>query len=484
MKEQNEKRREYTTWEEAFKGLAPVVRQQSVRIAAYTQALFIQACASGFGAQTPAGAERMQTIYSDLAYKCGMYHQLGKALVPEEYQVLHAGFTDEELALYRKYTTDGRRLVADLQEKGAGVKRRNAEGETPTQNIPWLMLRESCQQHMERWDGSGYPEGRSGKTISPIAQIVGMAKAFDHLSAEIKSENPFSEACSAILEESGKGFSPELCEIFKTCRPKLQGIYNKFIHYTMKLPRTVPLVTKAKDRPMGLSYRPMTGGPEGRVVSYEAIPWFVSKPGETEDIAAVEARLQRTELTVDMSFYFLYEAADTLLRIQNCALKLDYLLLHMIPSFYSRDSHLQRFEDLFADQPVDRSRLLLTIPEKTVLEANKGVSEIISRYLKNGISLVLDDYHPESISPAKLKEWGFSHVRLSPETSAQPLYASDIRALQDRGITVFASCSDHKFLKWLTDCGVFAVSSPLNGAAVDEEELIRESLLRERDVTV
>lgn len=484
MNEHHEKRRSYETWDEAFRGLAPVVRQQSVRIAAYTQALFVQACADGFGAQAPGGALRMQATYADLAYKCGLYHQLGKALVPEEYQLPSPGFTDEEQMLYRKYPIAGRRLVADLQERGVGGKRRTAPGEPPTENIPWLMLRESCQQHMERWDGSGYPDGRAGESISPIAQIVGMAKVFDHLSAEVKSENPFSEAYAAVLEQSGTAFSPELCDVFKASRARIQGIYNKFIHYTLKLPKTIPLVNKTKDRPMGLLYRPMLGGSSRRITACEAIPWFSGKAGETEDMITVEPRLVRTGLLEDMAFYLLYEAADTLLRIQNCQLDLPYLLMPMFPSFYSRDSHLKRLEDLFTDQPVDRSRLLLTIPESVVLNANKGVTEVIGRYLKNGIALVLDDYHPESLSPAKLKEWGFAHVRLSPETSAQPLYASDILALQDRGITVFASCAEHQHLKWLTDCNVFAVSSPLNGEPVGEEDLIRDALLREREAAL
>ena len=34
--EETWKRREYETWDEAFRGLAPAVRQQSVRVAAYT----------------------------------------------------------------------------------------------------------------------------------------------------------------------------------------------------------------------------------------------------------------------------------------------------------------------------------------------------------------------------------------------------------------------------------------------------------------
>ncbi len=473
----SDKRKTFETWEEAFRGLTPVVRQQSVRIAGYTQAIFIEACASGFGTQQPGGSERMQSTYAELAYKCGMYHQLGKALVPEEYQVFSEGFSEEEQTLYRKYTVAGRRLVAELQEKSSGSKRWNGEGEPPTENIPFLMIRESCQQHMERFDGTGYPEGRAESAISPIAQIVGIAKAFDHLSAEIKSENPFSEAFDAILEQSGTAFSPDLCAVFKAARPKIQSVFNKYIHYTMKLPRTIPLVKKTKDRPMGLMFRGMTGGQP----AYEAIPWFCVKADQKEEMAAVAPRLARTGLTVDVAFYLLYEAADMLLRMENCKLALQGLFMPMFGEFFTKENHLKRFEELFANQPIDRSRLLIAIPEEKVLNANKGEAEVIRRYLKSGIALVLDDYHPESISPAMLKEWGFNHVRLSPETSAQPLYASDIRALQDRNIQVFASCAEHPHLKWLMESGVSGVCSPLNGEPMDEDAVIRESLLRERE---
>lgn len=479
MNESTDKRRSYETWEEAFRGLTPTVRQQSVRIAAYTQTLFVQACESGFGTERAGGAERMQSAYADLAYKCGMYHQLGKALVPEEYQLLDPAFSEEEVALYRKYTTEGRRLVAELQEKSSGAKRKPVQGEAPTENIPWLMIRESCQQHMERFDGTGYPDGRSDKAISPIAQIVGMAKAFDRFSAEVKSEAPFAEACEAIMRESGKAFSPQLCEVFAAAKSKILTVYNKFIHYTMKVPRTVPLVKKSKGRPMGLSYRPILAN--AKVTAYEAIPWFAVKDGENEDVAAVAPRLERTGLTADMSFYLLYEAADTLLRIQNCKLDVKYLLVQMLPAFFGKENHLKRLEELFSNQPIDRSRLLLTVPEETVLKANKGELETLTRYMKNGVALLLDGYRPENLSPARLKELGFNHVRLSPETSAQPLYASDVRALQDRNITVFASCAEHQHLKWLDESGVYGVCSHLNGEAIDEETLIRDCFLRERE---
>ena len=347
--EQIWKRTEYETWDEAFRGLAPVIRQQSVRVAAYTQALFVQACAVKFGTQTRSGAERMWGKYADLAYKCGMYHQLGKALVPPEYQLWQDDFTEEEQAVYKKYTTDGRLLVATLQERGErawGKRKADLTEEQPTKNIPWLMIRESCEQHMERWDGTGYPAQLKGNEISPIAQIVGIAKELDRLASETKSEDPFTEAYQILLEQADKAWNPELIEVLKACRAKCRAIYNKHIHYTMTLPKTIPLVEKRKTRPMGLRYRPMVCDAEGTVVAYEAIPWFggiLGRPGETEGAEELEAMLVRKKLVEDISAYFLYEAADAVLRIENCKLQIQAVLLQMLPSFYHLHTQLHLY---------------------------------------------------------------------------------------------------------------------------------------------
>ena len=273
MAEQNWKRKEYETWDEAFRGLAPAVRQQSVRVAAYTQVLFVQACADGYGKDSPDGAQEMDGQFADVAYKCGMYHQLGKALVPPEYQLWRSDFTAEEMAVYRKYTSDGRQLIASLQERGLSAKeRRTGAAETlETDNIPWRMQRESCQQHMERWDGSGYPEGRQGTDISPIARIVGLAKELDRLSAETKSEEPFGEAFDALCANGGVLWDPALIEVLRRCRSKCRDVYRKYIHYTMTLPKTIPLVDKRKDRVMGLHYRPMVAARKAGAVRGSAL---------------------------------------------------------------------------------------------------------------------------------------------------------------------------------------------------------------------
>ena len=483
--EMNWKRKEYETWDEAFRGLAPVVRQQSVRVAAYTQALFVQACAGSFGTNTDEGKERMKGQYADLAYKCGMYHQLGKALVPPEYQLWQNDFTEEEQAVYRKYTTDGRLLVATLQERGtrAWEKRKGEFVELPTKNIPFLMIRESCEQLMERWDGSGFPDHRLSSDISPIAQIVGIAKELDRLSAETKSETPFDDAYKTLTSQVGTLWSPELIEVLKAARTKCRAVYNKYIHYTQTLPKTIPLVEKHKDRPMGLAYRPMAGDAEGKIVAYEAIPWFggiKDRPGETEGAAELLDMLNRKNLIADVSFYFLYEAADCILRTQNCQVELSGILLQMLPDFYQLGTQLQRFNDLFKDQPIDKEKLLLTIPMTTILNANKATTQLIERYLRNGIKLVVDDYYPDQLPSDKLLEMGFSHLRLASDLYMSQETANIMNKLRKDGFILLGAGADtHDTLGWLAACGVSFMSGTITGVPVNEDELIRDCLARE-----
>lgn len=483
--ELNWKRKDYETWDEAFRGLSPAIRQQSVRVAAYTQVLYIQACSGSFGTNTKDGADRMMGQYGDLAYKCGMYHQLGKALVPPEYQLWSEEFTEEEQAVYKKYTTDGRLLVSILQERGnrAKEKRRGELIEQPTKNIPWLMLRESCEQHMERWDGSGYPLGRLSSSISPIAQIVGIAKELDRLASETKSETPFDDAYKLLASQAGSLWSPELIDVLKASRAKCRAVYNKYIHYTQTLPKTIPLVEKRKDRPMGLTYRPMVSDTEGTVAAYEAVPWFggiADRPGETEAAAELAGMLRRKDLITDVSMYFLYEAADTVVRINNCKLDLK-ILVQMMPDFYLQGSQLQRMNQLLKDQPIDHNQLLMTIPEEVIINANKSVTEVIERYLRNGFRLVVDNYHPENLPAEKLKAMGFQHLRLAPELYLKQETANTMNTLRRQGFTLLGGGADSfDILGWLTACGVAFMGGTMTGIPVSEDELIRDALARER----
>lgn len=488
MEEQKWKRKEYETWDEAFRGLSPIIRQQSVRVAAYTQALFVTACKLNFGADTQDGKERIRGQYADLAYKCGLYHQIGKALVPPEYQILQKDFTEEETAVYRKYTSDGRILAAKIQEKNARAKEKHKGEwiERPTNNIPWLMIREACEQHMERWDGSGYPLKRFGSDISPIAQLVGIAKELDIIASETRSESPFDTAYDALMSGAGAAWSTELIGVLTAAKDACCSVYRKYVAYTRTLPKTIPLVEKRADRVMGLQYRPMASDEHGSILMYEATPWFggvADQPDVTENAAELRELFRRTNLTEDLSWYFLYEVADAVLRIQNCKLGLEGILLNMLPDFYSLPTQLQHFAQLFEDQPIPKDRLLLTLPEEVYLNAGKTSMELIERYLRNGICLVLDDYHPENIPSEQLLAIGLTHVRLHIGEELSAKTAADIKKLRSQGFAVFATGADTPdLLSRQIACGVSAASGTMTGIPVDENNMIMDSLSREEDI--
>lgn len=485
MDEKEWKRKEYETWEAAFGALSPLIRQQSVRVASYTQAIFIGACGASFGKSNAEAKIRMKGNYADLSYKCGLYHQLGKSLVPPEYQIFQKDFTEEEIAVYRKYTTDGKELIVQLQEKTAIEKeKRKGSLNLASKNIPWLMLRETCEEHMEKWDGTGYPNGKKADEISPIAQIVGIAKELDRLSSETKSENPFDFAYETITAMSGKNFSTELVEILKSVRPKCRVIYNKYVYFTQTLPKTMPLVNKQKERPMGLLYRPMISQIDGNPVAYEAKPWFSKNIGEfseKENIEEIEPMLQRTNLIADLSMYFLYEVCDAIYRTENCKLETKAFLIKLPQSFFTGGSQLERINKLFEDQPIKREKLKLLVDQKILDTANKSVFEILERYSRHKISLVIDNFDPDKITIENVKAVGAQYLRLSPELYLKQETAMLIKKIKSNNIKIIGDgANTHDTVAWLTACGVEYMGGTITGMTMSENELVLDALARER----
>jgi putative two-component system response regulator len=72
--------------------------------------------------------------------------------------------------------------------------------------------------HHERWDGTGYPFGLREERTPLLARIVGLAQAFDDLTAEKpeRTSLPITEALQQIEQQAGTAFDPTLTELF--CR--------------------------------------------------------------------------------------------------------------------------------------------------------------------------------------------------------------------------------------------------------------------------
>ena len=73
-------------------------------------------------------------------------------------------------------------------------------------------------RHHERWNGSGYPDGKAGEEIHQMARIAAVADVFDadHLRPRLARRGRLQQGVRAIREGSGTLFDPDVAESF--CR--------------------------------------------------------------------------------------------------------------------------------------------------------------------------------------------------------------------------------------------------------------------------
>ena len=99
-----------------------------------------------------------------------------------------------------------------------------------TESELMLSSRIVAQQHHEKWDGTGYPEGLAGDEIHIYARIVAIADVFDAL----VSERPYKKAWEVdaavehIKSESGKHFDPEVVDAFIKALPHIIEVMNSY----------------------------------------------------------------------------------------------------------------------------------------------------------------------------------------------------------------------------------------------------------------
>lgn len=91
------------------------------------------------------------------------------------------------------------------------------KGEEIINNNGWLEnARDVISGHHEKWDGTGYPRGLSGKNIPLIARIAAISDVFDVLCTTRPYKLPYSyeTAIDMMVNESGKHFDPEILMSF------------------------------------------------------------------------------------------------------------------------------------------------------------------------------------------------------------------------------------------------------------------------------
>ncbi|MBF0450500.1 MAG: response regulator [Candidatus Magnetomorum sp.] len=125
-------------------------------------------------------------------------HDIGKIGIPDRILLKPARLTTEEFTQMKTHTIIGGELLdggnSDLLH----------------------MAQKIALTHHEKWNGTGYPKGLSGKDIPIEGQIAAICDVFDALTSErpYKKEWTIEKALDEILLQKGEHFDPYIVDLF------------------------------------------------------------------------------------------------------------------------------------------------------------------------------------------------------------------------------------------------------------------------------
>ncbi len=144
--------------------------------------------------------ERQDDRHEERLFRLGMgllLSDIGKLAIPEAILNKPGKLSEEEWEIVKTHPKAGVKLVRDT---GA-----------------WCPLVQACVlRHHERWDGSGYPEGKSSTEVHEMARIAAVADVYDAITSErvFAPAKPAHLGVQAILAGAGTQFDPAIVDVF------------------------------------------------------------------------------------------------------------------------------------------------------------------------------------------------------------------------------------------------------------------------------
>lgn len=178
----------------------------------------------------------------EIVTTCGLFHDIGKLLIPEDIIKKPGKLTDEEYKIIKTHS----KLGYDL------LKKKNAD----------IHVQYAALMHHEKCDGTGYPLGLTDNQIDWAAQIVTIADIYEAMTAKRVYRgalSPFTVINN--FEENGlRKYNPKFLLTFlenvvnsyMNCKVKLSNGEEGDIVYINKVSLSKPLV-KTKDNFIDLS---------------------------------------------------------------------------------------------------------------------------------------------------------------------------------------------------------------------------------------
>ncbi len=139
-------------------------------------------------------------------------HDIGKMSIPDHILQKPGKLTDEEFAVMKTHAENGGKIIKQTFSHIGDDNYRQ-------------MVYEVARYHHEKWNGKGYPEGRSKQEIPLAARIMAVADVFDAISQKrcYREAIPLEECFDIIEKGSGVDFEPKLVDVFLSMKEKIKA---------------------------------------------------------------------------------------------------------------------------------------------------------------------------------------------------------------------------------------------------------------------
>lgn len=156
----------------------------------------------------------------ELLFKSAPLHDIGKVGIPDRILLKPGKLTEEEFEVMKTHTTIGRDAIEHALA--------NVDREDDATFL--VMAKEIAYGHQEKWDGSGYPEGRTGEEIPISARLMAVADVYDALISRrvYKPAMSHEQAVQIIGEGRDRHFDPDIVDAFLDIQEEFRTIAARF----------------------------------------------------------------------------------------------------------------------------------------------------------------------------------------------------------------------------------------------------------------
>lgn len=132
----------------------------------------------------------------DNVYFIALVHDIGKCYVPDEILKKPSRLTQEEFEIIKTHTVKGAKMLENFK------------------SLP--NISDGAMYHHERYDGKGYPTGKSGEEIPFIGRLICVADSYDAMSSNrvYRSRLSKEQIMEELLKNRGTQFDPAIVDAF------------------------------------------------------------------------------------------------------------------------------------------------------------------------------------------------------------------------------------------------------------------------------